>query len=220
LETIRAAPPAASRLPLYLLPVFVPLALAAAKRLTAVDSPADVRRRHAWLGAWCLFLLLVKGVAGHWPEYRDTRRLAHELRAIVRDPSVEVVAVDVNRNALPFYGVRIFEWVTTAPDPYPFFILQESLGEEISEMRYSPRRHLFILPPQQAGHTWKLLLDAGAGCQSGRIPGLHFFILCQPLSARVPPRTRELRWRPHRTWLRRRPVGPPAGLAVTFLTSL
>lgn len=182
---------ARSRLPLYLLPLFAPLALIAAPRWAAAME--SLRPRRLGLAAsWCLLLVLFKGGAGRLPDYRDTRRFARELSAQVRmDPSLEVVAVDVNRNALPFYGVGLLEWVTTAPDPYPFYTRQESLAEEVSELRSCPYRHLFLLSEGNAGNTWRRLVAAGARCRHGYLPALPPYILCEPFGS-VPTGSRSL----------------------------
>lgn len=174
---------ARSRLPLYLLPLFMPLALAGASWLKGSAARLDGRSRYALLTAWCLLLLTIKAGAAWWPAYADTRRLARELPAFARDPALEVVAVDVNRNALPFYGFRRFEWVTTLPEPYPYYVTQETLAEKISELRHSPRRHLFIVSTANANLVSRLLKEAGVECRRGWIQDLHLYVLCEPASS-------------------------------------
>lgn len=179
---------ARSRLPLYVLPLFTPLALAGASWLKVSTAKLDgwslsFRPRYVLLTAWCLLLLTLKAGAAYWPSYSDTRRFARELPAFAKDPSIEVVAVDVNRNALPFYGFHRFEWVTTAPEPYPYYVTQESFAEEVSELKHCPRRHVFIASPANANLVSRLLKKAGVRCRRGRLPDLHIYVLCEPASS-------------------------------------
>ncbi len=177
---------ARSRLPLYILPLFIPLALAAAASLREGFARLDgrplatLRSRAVLLMAWSLLLLGLKVGAAYFPSYSDTRRLARAMPVSAKDPSIEVVAVDVNRNALPFYGFREFEWVTTAPEPYPYYVTQESLAREIVELKDCPLRHLFLASPANANLVSALLKEAGARCERERIPDFHIYILCEP----------------------------------------
>jgi hypothetical protein len=75
---------AKSRLPLYLLPLFLPLALLASAYTRPAYDPGE--RRSAWLlGAWIVALLVVKGVAAYGHAGKpDNRVAAREITASTR----------------------------------------------------------------------------------------------------------------------------------------
>ena len=93
---------ARSRLPLYMLPLFVPLALMAARAL----APLDVNRRatQALLAAWCLCLVAGRALPIWIDVELDDRALANALIAQLPAPPHEVAFVDTD----PRYGLRFY----------------------------------------------------------------------------------------------------------------
>ncbi|HJT98408.1 MAG TPA: glycosyltransferase family 39 protein, partial [Rhodanobacteraceae bacterium] len=93
---------ARSRLPLYLLPVFVPLALMAARAL----APLDVGRlrTRALLAVWAVAVVLARALPSLIDVPLDDRALARALVASVPAPPNEVAFVDTD----PRYGVRFY----------------------------------------------------------------------------------------------------------------
>ncbi len=90
---------ARSRLPLYVLPVFLPLAVAAAAAFVQ-----EGRRLRPWrLALWCVGLVLVRIAAAHVPTSQDARAWAEALRERVPTTIDEVVFVE----ATPRYGLRL-----------------------------------------------------------------------------------------------------------------
>ncbi len=95
---------ARSRLPLYLLPLFVPLALMAARVL----APLDLRRRRTQilLGTWCFALALARALPAyvdmHVPV--DDRALAEALSAALPAPPDEIAFIKTD----PRYGLRFY----------------------------------------------------------------------------------------------------------------
>lgn len=106
---------ARSRLPLYLLPLFAPLAL-----LVAVQREHDGRTlpRWRWLFAWGALLLGLKLAVAWMPTHKDSAAWAREIRRIHPAPLREVVFVqDMAR-----YGLRLeldaeVEKISLAPWP-------------------------------------------------------------------------------------------------------
>lgn len=97
---------ARSRMPLYVLPLFVPLAL-----LLAHSAGPIWRQRSSWLlpliGGWALTLLILKAAAAHYPTERDARVLAREASqamAMMRRPADEIVFI----LGKPHYGLRFY----------------------------------------------------------------------------------------------------------------
>lgn len=88
------------REPLTLLSVFVPFALLVAKEL---EKRSFGRFGHAWLGAWVVVLLVIKGTVSAMSHPKDTRELAEVVRGAA-GPVQSVVFVD--ESAL--YGLRYY----------------------------------------------------------------------------------------------------------------
>ncbi len=134
---------ARSRLHLYVVPLFVPLALAAARRL----APAFAARpRHRWraVAAWALLLVALKGGAAHVPHHKDSRALAQAIRAAVPEPFDEVLFVD----AWPRYGLSLYldaevEEVTSEPTEREpgSMVVRQTIYEELAE----PERRVVVL---------------------------------------------------------------------------
>jgi hypothetical protein len=83
---------ARSRMPLYLLPLFAPLALLAAlqRRREGKGLP-----KLQWLAAWFVVLVGLQVAAGFWPTHKDAEVWAREIRARADGrPVTEVVFVD------------------------------------------------------------------------------------------------------------------------------
>lgn len=122
---------ARSRLPLYLLPVCVPLALLAARR-----RQEEGRRATAVLALWVVALLGIKLAAASWPTPLDARAFAEAIRQRVPARVAEVVFVEDP----PHYGLHLYlgseiEEVSYARFPdHPFDPdYDEDLGTELAE---------------------------------------------------------------------------------------
>jgi len=93
---------AQSRMPLYLLPLWVPLAMLVARTLPA--GPVKFSRRAAvLLGLWLLALVGVRALAAYVPIHTDDRALARQLRADLGAPGELVFVEDSPRFGLRFY---------------------------------------------------------------------------------------------------------------------
>lgn len=130
---------ARSRMPLYLLPLFVPLALLAARE-RAAQGRALPRIRVFVL--WALVLLALRLASAGWTTHKDASRWAQEIRARAPQPVPEVVFVDdMARYGLHLHlgvGTQI-EKVSLDPVPDPDYVpdWDESLAEELLE--FDPR---------------------------------------------------------------------------------
>ena len=79
-----------SRLPLYVLPLFVPLAVLAARQRTREGRGLP---RAAWWVAWTVLLLGLQWAAGRWPTHKDARAWAEAIRERAPGPIGEVLIV-------------------------------------------------------------------------------------------------------------------------------
>jgi len=93
---------ARSRLPLYLLPLFVPLALSTARALAPLDLQS--RSHQALIAAWCVVIVVLRAVPAYMNFSADDRAIANALSAAVPAPPHEVVFVDTD----PRYGLRFY----------------------------------------------------------------------------------------------------------------
>ena len=98
-----------SRLPFYLLPLFIPLSLAVGKGLAWLVA-GDKLSRGATLrlfSAMIVVLVIVKGAFALYPSPRDMARLAEPLRPMLEQrPEANVVIFDIH--GLPWYGLQYY----------------------------------------------------------------------------------------------------------------
>ncbi|HKV07239.1 MAG TPA: glycosyltransferase family 39 protein, partial [Thermoanaerobaculia bacterium] len=120
---------ARSRMHLYVLPLFVPMALLAARRQTAFSLSA---RRRLGLALWVVFLIGLRASAALLPTGKDSRVLAQAIDDRVHGPIDEVVFVDT----LPRYGLSFYLGTEVEA------VTLESLRGELQEEEGS---RLFIL---------------------------------------------------------------------------
>ena len=89
-----------SRMPLYLLPLFLPIALLVAQQRQREGRGLPDWR---WIGLWALLLLGLKLASAAWPTHKDASQWATELRARIPGPIEEVVFVE----DMARYGLHI-----------------------------------------------------------------------------------------------------------------
>lgn len=124
-----------SRMPLYILPLFVPLAvLAAAQRAGEGRAPPSWR----WVLPWAGLLLALQFATALWPTHKDAAQWADAIRERAPEPVREVVFVeDMARYGLHLHlGVSTeIEKLSLDPVPQPRFNPEydEPLDEELRE---------------------------------------------------------------------------------------
>ena len=152
-----------SRLPLYVLPLFVPLALLIARTLPILPLPK--RRSRAGLAfGWFLLLIGIKGAAAYYPGYsgHDARSFAASLSTAVDLRNVDEVAfVD----ATPFYGLRLYldrnvEQVALERPAAPFAAIAspQLLCDELHERE----RALYLVRPHERQQFERAVRACGA----------------------------------------------------------
>lgn len=126
---------ARSRLPLYLLPLFLPLAVIVARQRAAEGRGLPPA---APLLLWAALLLGLKVAAAHWPTHKNAAHWAEAIRARADEPIEEVVFVeDMARYGLHLHlgpGTQI-EKVSVRPRAEPAFNpdFDETLAQELAE---------------------------------------------------------------------------------------
>jgi 4-amino-4-deoxy-L-arabinose transferase-like glycosyltransferase len=108
---------ARSRLPLYVLPLFVPLSLLLAGTLRDVSFKGAGM---VWLAAWLVVLVAFKAAVGfYWVSDKDARLFAERLRPLLPGKPGEFLFVeDTNRNGLNLYYRVDVERLSFRPTPY------------------------------------------------------------------------------------------------------
>jgi len=124
---------ARSRLPLYILPLFVPLSLVVARRWLADAGSVPSGGR---IIAWCALLVALKLGAAFWPTHKDASDWADAIRSRVPYQVEEVLFVeDMARYGLNMHlGAEIEKIVVDANAGAQFNPeYDESLAEELAE---------------------------------------------------------------------------------------
>jgi hypothetical protein len=122
-----------SRLPLYILPLWLPLALLVARQRWREGRPLP---RWRWLAAWSVVVIGLQLAAGFWPTHKDAEAWARAIRARAPGPITQVLIVqDMARYGLHLHlGVEV-EKLSMAPGPQlPFNPeFDEDIADEIGD---------------------------------------------------------------------------------------
>jgi 4-amino-4-deoxy-L-arabinose transferase-like glycosyltransferase len=121
-----------SRLPLYLLPLFAPLALLAARGL---EAPVQRWNRGwlAWVSAWCLLLLSLRIIIAQIPTDKNVAAVARAIEAMSTAPFSEIA----------FYGTGTVNGLNFYLDKEVESIAVDMLDDEFGEAE----KRLWVLSP-------------------------------------------------------------------------
>lgn len=159
---------ARSRLVFYVLPVFIPLALATARSLMLVErtegGPADrIRVRRTWipvLAAWVVVLLAGRLALALWPLDQDARVLYHVLPPV---GDVELVVEDHRpHHGLAYYTELDLEYVHLPGEEPNAKLFSTSIEDELSEESGADHRHVYIIEAKHAMYLEERLRAAHA----------------------------------------------------------
>ncbi len=134
---------ASSKLGLYLLPIFPPLAIATAKlwrgKFSSFSSSVNVRignfiRPVALCFVWVVLLVFSKLALAYYPTANNMKTLWTQLQDKLPQTDYEICTVDKRADGLLFYGAKTVEHLAVKSNPYPTFIKTESILDEIKEM--------------------------------------------------------------------------------------
>ena len=152
---------ARSRLQLYVLPLFVPLALIMARPLSA--WPLLDGRRVVWTaGITAVALLGLKGTLAYWHTDRDARHIASEVHSILEGRAVDSIVFVGMR---PYYGLNVYldvpvEGIQIGEHRFDYskYVAPESLCEEVQ----GKERNVYAIKERHAAK-----FDAAlAGCSA------------------------------------------------------
>lgn len=160
-----------SRLPLYVLPLFVPLALATARAIVVLGvlpaaAPGRPLLGHAWaprLALWTLLLFGGRLGLALWPNDRDARLL---YRSLPPAGNAEFVVENWRpHHGLAFYSERDLEyvcWASGAADSAAQAVPCLPVTDEIAEEKTGRHPHLYLVEKRKADLLQEMLNDAGA----------------------------------------------------------
>jgi 4-amino-4-deoxy-L-arabinose transferase-like glycosyltransferase len=178
---------ARSRLPFYLLPLFVPVSLLVAMSLARMP----LGRASATLAAlWLVALLGVKLFVSTMPSQQDARGLANELRPLLPAPPTEMVFVQTKAR----YGLRFYlgsEVETISLDDLPKRIsagaspFDDDLTHELAE---GEPGIYYLVPADRAAEFEERISESGRTLQTlGEVRGLGVYAI-DPSAATGPAR--------------------------------
>ena len=134
---------ASSKLGLYALPIFVPLAIATASLwgqkvpdiscLSLQILTKSFSRPIKLTFCWISLLLLSKLAVAYYPTNNDMRTLWAEVKKYMPPGNYELCTVNKRADGLLFYGVQELEHLTVKSNPYPTFTPTEHISQEIRE---------------------------------------------------------------------------------------
>lgn len=161
---------ARSRLQLYVLPLFVPLSIMAARPLASWSWLTT--RRLAWTAAITALLLLgAKGTLAYWKSDRDAREMARQVRMIIDPHEIDEIAFVGMR---PFYGLNLYLGTSTESihiaereQEYSKYISSEELCEELA----ARERNVYALKT----HHEQMFIEAVGRCGSFALDRLGEF---------------------------------------------
>jgi 4-amino-4-deoxy-L-arabinose transferase-like glycosyltransferase len=127
-----------SRLPLYVLPLFVPIALIAGRWIA---WPSRRKVRVYLLAGWIAILLALKFANSLYPYARDSRAMAQAIASTVQPAPSEIVFVDSD----PFWGLNLYlhcevERVTSSSQAGT-----AAKGTLVEELKKKEERALFVV---------------------------------------------------------------------------
>jgi len=172
---------ASSKLGLYALPIFVPLAIATAKlwirKAPAIDSllfPGLLKgyvRPIKLVGCWVFLLLISKLALAYYPTHNNMRALWSQIRKYLPSGNYELCTIDERADGLLFYGADEVEHLTGKSDPYPTFTKTETILEEIQEFVREDETGFFLaIEDDDIAEAINLLKNSGIECRVVHLP--------------------------------------------------
>jgi 4-amino-4-deoxy-L-arabinose transferase-like glycosyltransferase len=147
-----------SRLPLYVLPLFVPLSLLLARALSAWRWN---RIGQALLGLWLLVLLAGKAATAYWSSDKDSRAFAAHLQPMLPGaPSEFLFVEDMTRNGLTLYFDAEVKRLSFKPMPRAISdsAYDDTLAEALSG---GETGRIFVMKREVEGYFLAALREAG-----------------------------------------------------------
>jgi len=172
---------ASSKLGLYALPVFVPLAIATAKmwmeKTPYLKSFAlgDILKSYArpikLTIFWCLLLLMSRFSLAYYPTHNNMKTLWSQIKPHLPMRGCELCTIDERADGLLFYGVSEVEHLTNKYRPYPTFTKTETMLEEMYDLSTSDENVFFLVRgDNEVVRAVEILKKSGINCKIIKLP--------------------------------------------------
>lgn len=178
-----------SRLYLYVLPLFVPLALVTTHSL-AKQFPRLIAEKYRLtgrpalaIGILVLFLVSTKWILAYVPVNKDTRAMWYGIRDTIRekagDSPYEIATVHASYDGLAFYSDSNVEYLGSGINTSAFIQQKESLEDEFDELSSTDYVHVFLTSRQYEKKIIAELTKRGIGYSIAEAPFGRILILCK-----------------------------------------
>ena len=172
---------ASSKLGLYALPIFSPLAIAAARlwlrkapvihSLSFSDSLKGYARPIKLMTLWIFLLLFSKLALAYYPTHNDMKTLWSQVKKHLPAGAYELCTIDERADGLLFYGANEVEHLTDEADPYPSFTKTEHILEEIKEFARENESGFFLVTEDdEIAEAINILKNSGIKCRVVLLP--------------------------------------------------
>lgn len=172
---------ASSKLGLYALPIFVPLAIATAKfwiqkapeikNFVLKDLLSSFARPIRLTTCWVLLLLMAKLALAYYPTRNNMKTLWTEVNNHLPSDNYELCTIDERADGLLFYGAYEVEHLTNKSDPYPAFTKTEHILEEIQEFIEEGETGFFlVIEDDEIAEAINVLKTSGIECHVIHLP--------------------------------------------------
>ena len=172
---------ASSKLGLYALPIFIPLAIATAKlwirKAPAINSLSfsgllkGYARPIRLVSCWIFLLLISKLALVYYPTHNNMKTLWSQVNKHLPSGNYELCTVDERADGLLFYGVHEVEHLTDKSNPYPAFTKTETILEEIREfIREDETGFFLVIGDDHVSKVIYMLKNSGIECRIVHLP--------------------------------------------------
>ncbi len=172
---------ASSKLGLYALPIFVPLAIATAKlwiqKAPEIKSFAlkDLLNSFAkpirLTACWIFLLLMAKLALAYYPTQDNMKTLWAQINTYVPSGNYELCTVDERADGLLFYGAHEVEHLANKSNPYPTFTKTETILEEVREfIRENETGFFLVTEDDHIAKAIDALKNSGIECRIVHLP--------------------------------------------------
>jgi 4-amino-4-deoxy-L-arabinose transferase len=172
---------ASSKLGLYALPIFVPLAIATAKlwipKAPVINSLSfsgllkGYTRPIKLTTCWILLLLISKLALAYYPTRNNMETLWAQVNKHLPSGNHELCTIDERADGLLFYGANEVEHLTNKSNPYPTFTKTETILEEIRGFIREDETGVFlVIEDDDIAEAIDVLKKSGIECRAVHLP--------------------------------------------------
>lgn len=180
---------ASSRLPLYVLPLFVPLALASARTLLLQypEQVASLFQMHGKPVVWILLLVCVlistRAVASYQTPERDSRFIWQQISPAIHeragDGPYELSTIGLNREGLAFYSRSPVDRVQVRVEHSHAFVPKKRIEQKCNEIKNTNALQVFLLSRSDVKRVIPVLQKSGIHYSIEKSPLDYALLFCQ-----------------------------------------